>query len=240
VNLSPYPFDPQNPLHWWFEECPPEELFSCWHYEYLRDCRQIVEKVLEWRKSNPEWKDPVRYIDADPGERLAYLFGGWPYERIIWAWPEKPYLEIDPKIRKLHLTIYGIQDKSFYRCLQAANGKPVSLFPIYDLALPTNVLKKQFGKFLKDERRLKGIDIPERRGRRKMRTTVRSDLKALGAYRLSCFGKMSQEKVIAFMAAEKRTLYKYQSALPKVVKRITAELAWFESMFLAGKFPFFR
>jgi hypothetical protein len=237
VTPSGYHFDPKKLYHWCFDDCPEEEIYACWHYEFLRDCPQNVERVLEWRKANPGWEDPVRYIDVDPYERLIKQWP-WRYERLMAEWPQQAYLDIDPKVRQLHLTIKGVQSEWFYRGLrEGKDRKPLAWFPVYDWTLSETALTRQFRQFLKDERP-KDIDIHEPRGHRKMRSSVSWDLEALGAYRLSL--AMSQCEAVLYMQRRlDHPPYKNQSALSKAVKRVTAALAWFESSCLAEKLPRF-
>jgi hypothetical protein len=95
-----YVFDPENAEHWSFDSCPESELFPCFHYEFLRDCPNVVRRVLDWRESigyKPKnWRTAASpHSIGQPG----------PYERFIPEWPDLPYLVIPPESRKLHWQI---------------------------------------------------------------------------------------------------------------------------------------
>ena len=81
-----YAFDPNNVRHWCFDDCPKEELFLCWHYEYLRHCPSVIERVLTWR---------AKQNNLSPEHYIEFVYNV-PYQRVMLDWPCCPYLEIDP------------------------------------------------------------------------------------------------------------------------------------------------
>jgi hypothetical protein len=208
-----YDFDPENLAHWSFDACPEEELLTCWHYEYLRDCPSVIDRVLEWRKRA-----------EGRSEELLETYGSHPYERIITEWPRLPYLEIGPKIRAFHRRVryfLGKRLRDFIRL----NNNPVAVFPIRDWSASDTEILRECEQWLKSARPKDRVKR-EVRGNRNPTRLLRSQLKALGAWRLSQV--MSQNKVISFAIEHGRPLYKSQPELSKAITRTARYLAWLD------------
>jgi hypothetical protein len=82
---------------WYFEECPADEIDYCWTYEYARESPLLRRVVMTWRRGAKEDKLEdymalVEQIKAEPVGVSVYPF--------MPSWPNKPYLSIDPKVRK--------------------------------------------------------------------------------------------------------------------------------------------
>jgi hypothetical protein len=230
ITPSGYHFDPKTLCHWCFDDCPEEEIYACWHYEYLRDCPSAVRKILNWRQKHPEsQKDLIKYIDADPYERL---FLQWPYERFVQQWPMTPYLEINPKVRRFHLIIKSVIGKFLHDGLAEHRRmkEVVAVFPIRDWALSDPKLISEFKKFLKLMR--PKDTVFETRGRRQKCRTVRWELKALGAYRLARV--MSQNEVINYTEGCDRGLYKNQPELSKVLRQTEKYITFLDQNLQVG------
>jgi hypothetical protein len=209
-----YNFDPANVLHWSFDECPKEELFACWSYEYLRDCPAVIDRVLEWREKQKQHP-----------EGTLEKFSGYPFERVIEQWPTLPYLEIPGDERQLYQQIQNILGSSFREMLlgERSKKKELATFLIRDWSASDAELIKQFKKWLQAERP-KECAITETRGRPNRTRNLSAWLKALGAYRLSQI--MSQNEVIRHAGGQGRHLYKNQPQLSRVLKRTATYLAW--------------
>jgi hypothetical protein len=52
----PLPFDPENRRHWYFGDCPADELYFWRNYEYSRECDPLVKAVLNWRQQVDGWQ----------------------------------------------------------------------------------------------------------------------------------------------------------------------------------------
>jgi hypothetical protein len=211
-----YNFNPKNLCHWSFDECPKEELFTCWHYEYLRDCPAVIDRVLEWREKQKE----------HPEDTLEYFMGD-PLERVIAQWPTLPYLEIPEDERQLYQKIRNILGSSIREILlgEQAKKKELAAFLIRDWSASDAELIKQFKKWLKAERPKECV-IRESRGRPSRNSNVSVWLKALGAYRLSRV--MSQNEVIGYAEGFGRHLYENQPQLSRVLKRTASYLVWLD------------
>jgi hypothetical protein len=217
-NVSParYNFDHRNLRHWCFDDCPEEELFLCWHYEYLRDCPSVVEKVLEWREKQGN-RPKISWESLN----------GHPHERLIMEWPEIPYMERDRVARWLHLYVnnrLGKQSLDLIR-MEQLKREPVAVFPILDWKDSKTGLIRKFKEWL-DDAYPKDVTPQETRGRRTMPRTLRPGLKALGAYRLSRV--MSQEQVISHAIEFGKPLYKNQPELSRVLRRTKDYLSWLD------------
>jgi hypothetical protein len=169
-----------------------------------------------------------------PEEYLEEICLGHPYERTILEWPESPYLEIAPGVRRLHLFIQNAHGKNISNWLKierrqklAAQIKDgtVAVFPVQDWSASDTEILAQFKHWLKTARP-KGIAIRENRGKRNSQRKLRTGLKALGAWRLSQV--MSQNDVIRFAIEHGKRLYRNQPDLSKQLTRTARYLAWLD------------
>ena len=90
---------------WCFEECPADEIDYCWTYEYARESEILRKLVLKWRRGakGNKVEDYIVLADeinAEPVSLSVYQF--------LPSWPDKPYLSIEPKIRKAWLDRIGM------------------------------------------------------------------------------------------------------------------------------------
>jgi hypothetical protein len=213
-----YDFDPKNPRHWWFGDCPKEELLCCWHYEYTRDCPSAIQKILEYRENVAHPKSPSEvtkfYSQVDETQLLetrivnlrrnnevnhnsiAYLFP---------EWPDSPYLQIQPKFRTERLEIL--------RKL----GAPLREF----------IARQQIRSWLKANRNEKS---KERRGNAAFNRKSANRLKALGAYRLCAV--MSMDDAIKHAVALDHKLYTNQPEMSKVCRQVANYLEWLDSTYM--------
>lgn len=221
-----YEFDPRNLRHWCFDDCPQSELMTCWHYEYLRNCPNVIDRVLAWRE---EWQREQR--EYSRAEIILNIFGGHPYERLIDEWPQSPYLEIDPKSRRIYLDVLKRLGAMTRDCIanrqlrdRQLQENPVALFPIIDWNVPIAEQIERLRKFVRDNRPRNCV--VERRGQPTVERSLRQRLKALGAWRLSRV--MSQSEVIKYAFGLGHPLYTNQPELSKVVNRVTDYLIWLD------------
>jgi hypothetical protein len=201
-----YDFDAEDPLHWWFADCPKEELFLCWCYEYYRECAAEVEKVLTWRKSvgNPETFDEL--FSKKP-EALVALYP---------EWPSLPYLAIPAEERTRRREIQLAHAKPHFDAIKHSRSAKAT-FPIFDWTNSDNELVEDFRAWLK-RKRPKAGSIRESRGNAGIERRTRVRLKGLGAYRLA--RNMTANEVIAHAIAKGKPLYKNQPQLSKVCSSI--------------------
>lgn len=88
---------------WDFSVCPPDELQSCYTYEFLREWAWTRESVAQWRKKHPgqkfdDWLPTIQNpSDRDRPDYELYAF--------CPEWPDKPYLSILPKERRRRLEL---------------------------------------------------------------------------------------------------------------------------------------
>jgi hypothetical protein len=220
-----YEFDRKNLRHWCFDDCPEAELMACWHYEYLRDCQSVIDRVLAWRE---KWLQEQR--EYSRAEIILNIFYGHPYERLIAEWPETPYLDINPKDRRIYLDVrkrLGAMERDCIRDRQLRDRQsrdPVAHFPIMDWSDPPAEQFKQLRKFVKDNRPRNCV--VERRGKPTIKRSLSQKLKALGAWRLSRV--MPQSEVINHAVGLGKPLYKNRPELSKVVKRTARYLDWLD------------
>jgi hypothetical protein len=206
-----YNFDPENPRHWWFDDCPKDELLLCWEYEYSRDCYNLVAKALAWRKE-------TGFPETIPFELFPFI----PTPEFFRDWPLLPYLEIDSEKRRIYC---GIDQGLANRLHQTFPKREAAARFEHDWDASDEELKRRFAKHLKD--RPRDIEIRERRGKRRVSENCRTRLKELGAWRLS--EVMSQTDAVSFGLSHDRVLYKDQPALSKAVARVERYLNWLDN-----------
>jgi hypothetical protein len=138
-----YKFDPKILHHWCFDDCPKNELFACWHYEYLRDCPSVIDRVLEWRRDHKDYLDLTH-------TREYYLRD--PYELFIPQWPQDPYLKIPLELRCLHRRIRNLLFEPGIIAAIRSRKKEKAYFQIPDWSLSDTQLTQSFRKWLKQNR----------------------------------------------------------------------------------------
>ncbi len=213
-----YEFDRKNLRHWCFDDCPKEELVTCWHYECLRDCSSVIERVLQWRKNKPKGGETL-LPELDSAESLLELYSDRLYERFITEWPEVPYLDIERGIRVHHLAVQYLLGKRLLD-LRPKN-KPVAVFPIRNWSTSNPQIVRDFQQWLKSAR--PKCTIRETRGKPTPVRLLRPRLRALGAWRLSRV--MPQSEVIKYAFGLGHPLYKNQPQISKVVTKMSRYLA---------------
>jgi hypothetical protein len=206
---------------WYFEECPPDEIDYCWTYEYARESEPIRKVITKWRQGakGSKVEDYIALADeinAEPVSLSVYQF--------LPSWPDKPYLSIEPKIRKAWLDRIGmpwdfgeepyeIQARHWSRestldiLERFARGSSLSFrngymqFVIFNLDWHHHdkELEALFRRWLK-QNRPKDAKAVEMRGRGNPASKGRTNLKYLSAYRLD--KKMSKDDAMELLAAE--------------------------------------
>ncbi|MDP6736859.1 MAG: hypothetical protein QF732_10240 [Nitrospinaceae bacterium] len=174
---------------WWFEECPKDELQHCWAYELGRHIHEVVWRYLEDKRNkfkvegtdvrvNGVWSYCLRlYSNSNQKIPLTQLDIAAPS-----GFPEKPYLALDRS--KL--------DKETLRVLSS----PVRITPFDQANLAKDIFAAQFNWAYSNKQILGGIKNWLEKCDRPKPTKVqglaperihRTNLKALGAYRLIKF-----------------------------------------------------
>jgi hypothetical protein len=217
---------------WYFEGCPTDEIDYCWTYEYARESERLTKLVTKWRggAKGSTVEDYIALADginAEPVSLSVYPF--------FPCWPSKPYLSIDPRIRKAWLgqisvlwelgedETYEIQRhywsrESTMKMLERfARARSLSFrvgsmqFVVFNLDwdLHDKKLETMFHRWLQDNRP-KDAKAFEMRGRGNPARKALANLKYLSAYRLR--RKMSMGDAIAFLEDEGGKLKPYRNS----------------------------
>ncbi len=247
---------------WYFEECPADEIDYCWTYEYARESELLRRVIAKWRRGAKgnmveDYRALSEEIHAEP---YGCVYPFFP------CWPNKPYLSIDPKIRKTWLGLLGMPpeledliDEPPYE-IQArywskeSTAKMLKRFVMsrslsfrneslqfvvfnVDWNLHNKELETRFGRWLK-ENRPAGIKAREMRGRGTSEREGRANLKYLSVYRLG--KQMPRDDAMAFLAEEGGKLkpYKTYQSWDSAVDKASAIIRSLEAgTFIVPPFP---
>jgi hypothetical protein len=225
------PKDPDK-SDWYFEDCPADEVDYCWTYEYARESDTLKKIITKWRQSTKgnkveDYIALAEEINAEPIFLSVYPF--------FPCWPHKPYLSIDPKIRKTWLAqivpLWDLAEDEYWHGIQARySGRQSTLkmferfaragslsfrtgssqFVVFglDWNLHDKRLEAMFHDWLK-ENRPKDAKASERRGRGNPARRGRANLKYLSAYRI--LKRMSKDDAKVFLADEGGKLKPYKN-----------------------------
>jgi hypothetical protein len=227
------PEDP-DPSEWYFEECPADEIDYCWTYEYARESDTVKKVIAKWRRraKGNKVEDYVALADEINAEPI--FLSVYPF---FPCWPHKPYLSIDPKIRKTWLgqivPLWYPAEDEYYHDIQERYWSRESTLKMFErfaragslsfgtgsmqfvvFALNWNLHDKQleamFHSWLK-QNRPKDAKATERRGRGNPVRQGQVNLKYLSAYRILRKMSMSKPYAIAFLEAERGKLKPYRN-----------------------------
>jgi hypothetical protein len=216
---------------WDFEKCPADEIDYCWTYEYARESELLRKLIMKWRRGAKE--DKVEDYRALAHELIANPYGVCAYP-FFPCWPNKPYLSIDPKIRKKWLDQLGMpwdpaDDENYKiqarygskestlsmlekfaraRSLSFRNGSLQFVVFSIDWDLHDKELATKFLLWLK-QNRPRDIEALEMRGRGNPARKGQANLKYLSVYRLD--RKMSRDDAMALLEDEGGKLKPYRN-----------------------------
>jgi hypothetical protein len=170
-----YEFDPENPLDWWFNDCPREELIECWNYEYARECPAEIKKALEWRENAAHPATFDELVNRTP--KTCQVVALYP------EWPRHPYLSIAPEERRRRRELMLKDAEPLLSHIQKS-WTAKATFAVFDWAESDTELLRQFEDWVK-RTRPKNEPIKESRGNAGHERKLLVRLKWLGAYRLT-------------------------------------------------------
>jgi hypothetical protein len=92
-----------------FKDCPDKELSECWHWEFKRESKYVIETVFRWRGRFPDVKtfhaffSSVRSLPAPPQDGHLYPLSP--------EWPRYPFLSIPYLERRRRLALLFQSDQ---------------------------------------------------------------------------------------------------------------------------------
>jgi hypothetical protein len=217
---------------WDFAKVPEKEIPACFHYEFARESKRLVEAIdtIRHKFAIKSFDDFLPYrVLFPPGKGLEF-FIAYP------NWPAAYYLEIDPAIRNERIKLLSIEeitDQSLARRLEGPRY-PLSKLPEIKLVIPPyfnhRELLEAFAAVLRLRFPAQSKIKPQ--GAAGGTRPERDALTSLAVHRLRKHGEKSSYIAAILKNAKGQLVYKSETAVNRAYAKAKKRIRSFEASVL--------